>query len=447
MTSRLLSLFRLASPMVLNRLGMMTLGIVDLAVVGQMASGELGFLAIAVAIHGPFMLIGIGFLQSVAVLVSQRYGAKDYLTAGAVWRYGNFISLLLGLVLLPVGFFGEAIFLGLGQEAGIAAGADPLFLLYMLSLPVQYIVITNTMMMESVHRPNPTMWLMILINVLNLLLNIALVGGIGPIGSMGAAGSATATFILRFVWAISTFWIVLSLLDNSKYQQWLDLFRPWRLAAQHVRDFFRIGSSAAVSLGLESSAFSFMTVMAGWISALALESFTVAFNILAYVFMIPLGLGTAASVLVGNAIGEKDVPKARNEGWFGFNATLGVLAVIAVAIYVLDGFLPSLITSDPEILAATVPLMFWIAAIVLFDGGQLNMSMACRATGDGWPVTIIHAGSYTFGMIPAGYFFAFTLGYGTRGLAMGIFVASIIAIFLLTARFEMRVRFLARARP
>ena len=80
---------------------------------------------------------------------------------------------------------------------------------------------------------------------------------------------------------------------------------PSRAAAIEQR---RIGYGAAASNFFEMAAFSSMNIIAGWIGPLVVAAWAVTLNVLALVFMVPLGLSTATAVMVARAYGALRTP-------------------------------------------------------------------------------------------------------------------------------------------
>ena len=68
----------------------------------------------------------------------------------------------------------------------------------------------------------------------------------------------------------------------------------------------------------------------GWIGAAAVAAHAVALQIAALTFMVPLGLGQAATVRVGRALGRKDRIGIARAGWTAW--VLGVAFMGAMAL-------------------------------------------------------------------------------------------------------------------
>ena len=112
------------------------------------------------------------------------------------------------------------------------------------------------------------------------------------------------------------------------------------------REQRRVGYGAAASNFFEMSAFSAMNVIAGWISPLTVAAWALSLNVLALVFMVPLGLSTATAVMVGRAYGASDARGLRRAAAIGFAVTAVFSLAIALCVWPAATLIAPLYTSD-----------------------------------------------------------------------------------------------------
>ena len=97
----------------------------------------------------------------------------------------------------------------------------------------------------------------------------------------------------------------------------------------------RIGAPAAGQILLEVGAWNLSTFAAGYLTPVALATHTIALNYASISYMVPLGIGAAAAVSVGHAIGAGDPARARRAGWMalalgtGFMVCAGIVFLVA----------------------------------------------------------------------------------------------------------------------
>jgi len=132
----LVRLARLAGPVVVARLGVMTMGLTDTVVVGRYSAEQLGYLALAWGASSAFLGAAMGLLSGVQVMASRAVGAGDKSIAGAALRRGLVHSLWIGLVAGAVlALAGPALLHSLGLKGDLAHGATTPLLMLALSMP------------------------------------------------------------------------------------------------------------------------------------------------------------------------------------------------------------------------------------------------------------------------------------------------------------------------
>ena len=430
---RLRALLTLAAPVVASRLGIMAMGLVDTLVVGRHSAVELGYLALAWAPTGVVLTTAVGLLQGVQVLTSQAIGAGRSADTGAILRRGLVYALWVGCAAaLVLAGLGGPLLGHIGLDPGLAGGATPVLRLLALSLPPIMLADAGIFWLEAHGRAAAGTAAMWGANVVNLALNLWLVPGHSGLPVAGAAASAWSTALSR---------TALMLFTGVAIVAWgraraLGVFaRPPRdpAAAPALR---RVGYAASLSYAVESSAFSAMTIIAGWLGAAAVASWAIILNLMALVFMVPLGLATATAVLVGRAYGARDAPGVRRAGVLGFGATIAVTLAVSLGVGVGAGPLAAAYTHDAGVVrvtAAALVLSAWL--FYVSDGLQVVAAQSLRARGDIWLPTMTHTVSYVVVLVPAGYLAAIRFGLGVDGIVWGTIVASALSAGLLLGRF------------
>ncbi len=430
-------LLSLAGPVVLSRLGIMTMGLVDTVVVGRYSAEQLGFLALAWAPTAVVLTTSIGLLSGVQVMTSQAIGAGRGADTGAILRRGCVYAFWIGIAAaLILGGLGGPFMHHIGLDAALADGSTPPLQLLSLSLLPILIADAGVFWLEAHGRPVPGMIAMWGANAVNLALNLWLVPGHSGLPISGAVASACATFVSRlallvFIWVLVAGW------DRSRALGVFTRAPRDRPAAAEMR---RVGYAASISYFVETASFAAMSIVAGWLGALAVASWAIILNFAALVFMVPLGLSTSTGVLVGRAYGAGDPAGVRRAAGLGFATTVAAtLAICAVA-----GFGNHLIadayTRDEAVRTLTAAALLLSCLFFVADGLQVVGAQALRAQSDVWVPSATHFFSYLVVMMPLGYLFAVPLGGGVIGIVWAVIVASLVSAGLLWGRFLWVVR-------
>ena len=423
-------LLKLAWPVVLARLGIMTMGLTDAIVVGHYASRELAFHSLAWAPSSVVLTTAVGLMMGVQVMTARLLGEGRKDEVGAVLRRGMVYALQIGVVsmiaLMALGPFGLH---HMGLEDGLGEGASPVLMIFALSMPAYLISVAAQFFLEGLHRPKAGMVAMWVANAVNLALNLLLVPDILGLGLHGAQASAWATFGARMALAI---FLVIFILRLPEARAW-GLFNKPKRDKVVEREQMKVGFGAGSSNFIEVGAFAAMTLFAGQLGAAETASWAVVINVSAIVFMVPMGLSSATAVLVGRSFGAGDKAGVMRGGLAGIGVVTVLAFIIAIGLWLTAPLVVGAYTTDPAILAIAAPALVLATLFFVADAQQVVAAQANRAAGDVvWP-TLMHLLSYGVIMIPLGWWLAHRIG--VDGLVWSVIVASLISGALLTGRF------------
>lgn len=422
-------LFRLAWPVTLARLGIMSMGVTDAIVIGQLAPDELPHQALGWAPTAVWLVSAIGLLAGVQVLAAHAIGSGDPRVAGAAWRRGLVVSAIAGTVAtLGMWWAGSRVFTLFGIDPALAEPSAAVMKIFAFSVPLHLFYVASAFFMEAIQRPMASTIVMVGANVVNLALNLAWVP------KYGAIGSAWATCGARGFLAVALSLWVLCMKDARKLGVWS------RSVSPTYGEFLRVGSAAALSQAAEASAFSGMTIIAGRAGPHAVASYQILLNILAVVFMVALGLSTATTVLTSEAVGRHAKRDAARASWAGLGLNTGCMMLIGLALVAFQRSIASAYTADVQVVSLVAGLMPLAAASIIADGGQAVASAALRAHRDNWFPTASHVFAYACVMPGLGLLLAEVRGLGVLGLLHAILWASVLSVGVLLFRLRVLTR-------
>ncbi|WP_374569908.1 MATE family efflux transporter [Phenylobacterium sp.] len=425
-------LLKLSGPVVLARLGIMTMGLSDAIVVGRFSAEQLSFHALAWAPTAVVLTMAIGLLSGVQVMTARAIGEGRRDQTGAVLRRGMVYGAWIGLVSMAVlAILGPPGLHLLGLEPRLADGAAPVVVVFSLSLPTYVVACAATFWLEALSKPTPAMLIMWGANLVNLVLLILLVPGTFGLPAHGAVGAAWSTFGARAFLLVG----LVTYIATMKEAGALGVFRKPERDRVNERTQRQVGYGAGVSNFFEVAAFSSMNVIAGWIGGLAVAAWTVVLNVTALVFMVPLGLSTATAVLVGRAYGAREHAGVLRAGALGFSLTTAFGVVASLAIWPSAGLIAQAYTTDPAVIAAASGALVVACLFFLTDALQVVTAQALRARGDVWAPSVTHLASYVVVMMPLAWWLAIPRGMGIAGLVWAVVAASLVSAGLLLTRF------------
>ncbi|MFO1056010.1 MAG: MATE family efflux transporter [Dongiaceae bacterium] len=433
---------RLAFPVMLARAGLIIMVTVGTVMAGRAGGSQLAYFAISLAPQTTMLVIGYGLLIGVAVLTAQADGAGRPRQCGRIWQHGLAVAAGLGLLYALLLQAGEPILLATGQTPDLAEGGGAVLRQFAAGMPAILIFVACSCFLEGIGRPQPGRVVSLAANLVNAGLCWLLIFGHAGLPAMGAAGAALAATITRWLMVAAIVGYILAMPDGERF----GLRRGGAGEfGQGVIKLLRLGLPLAVAAALETSAFATATLFAGWLGEGPLAAFQIALNVCTLAFMLSVGVSTASGLRVAHAVGREDRIGMVRAGWSGAAVILALMAVVGLAIGLEREAIARFYSSDPAIVALTVPVLGVVAVAVLFDGLQGVMMGNTRGAADVAVPLALHACSFWIVTVPLAWYLVTATGTGATGLFAALFVGLVCAGLLLAARFQVLTR--RRIRP
>jgi MATE family multidrug resistance protein len=425
--------FQLALPVMFGRTGLLFVITVALVMVGHSGPNDQAYFAAGFAPHMLVLIFGMGVVASVTVLSAQADGAGRPEQCGRIWRLGLLLAALCGGGAAVVMLWGREILRLSGQSDDIAVHGGEVIRMFAPGMPAILMFIATSSFLESIGRPWPGMIVSLAANLVNLVLCWAFVFGKFGLPAMGAPGAALAITVTRWCMLAAIIAYTLALPERERY----GVRAPLAGYYHNMGKLLRVGTPLALAMGIESVAFTLTTMFAGWLGNDALAAYQDAINVNAFVFMLALGLQTATSVRVANAVGRNDQTGLRVAGWVGAGLNIGLLSAVGVVIWFSRDVIATVLTSNPAVHASLVSALGLVAIISICDGLQAVLIGATRGVGDTVTPTVLQGIAFWVIMVPLNLYFSTAGGFGINGLFLGIGISVAAASLFLAVRFAL----------
>jgi len=428
---------KLAAPMALTQLGQIAMTTTDLAFIGYTGDEAVAAAGLAGTIYFVGFTLGMGLMAAVAPLAAQAYGAGDALLVRRALRTGLWAAFFIALPIMAFPLRGERILLALGQAGSTSHLAQQyLFGLAWGVIPALWFMAIRSFM-GAVNRPQPILWITLAAIPANGLLAYLLIFGELGFPRLGLFGAGLATTIVNFGTFLIGLWFVTQRKPFSDYRV---LTRFWRIDWALMRQIVVIGAPISIAFLLEYGLFSSAGLLMGLISTTALAAHQVALQITAILFMVPYGIGMAATVRVGHAVGRSDPAAIRRAGFVAMSLGLALsafltFAVVIARIAVVRFFLGGAVSGADATVGLAASLLLIGATLFIPDGLQATASGALRGLKDTRMPLLFAAISYWLIGFSAAYAFAFFTPFGAIGVWAGLSLGTAVHATLLVLRF------------
>ncbi|TMJ67251.1 MAG: MATE family efflux transporter [Alphaproteobacteria bacterium] len=209
-----------------------------------------------------------------------------------------------------------------------------------------------------------------------------------------------------------------------------------------MANILRLGLPIGGLRGMEVGVFLLAGILMGLLGAAALGAHQLVLNCAGISFMVPLGLGQAATVRIAYELGAGRPFAARRAALVALALGIGFMSAAAVVLWTAPEAIIAIYVdlADPanrETIEIARHLIVIAAIFQVFDGMQVIAAGALR----GYRDTIVPMLLAGFGYWGAGFgtswLFAFPLGYGAPGLWWGLALGLAVVAILLTIRLHL----------
>jgi MATE family multidrug resistance protein len=420
-------LMQLAWPMLIAQLAMMGNAVIDTAMAGRLSVIDLAAVGIAASIMATILMSLVSVLLALPPIIAHLHGAARQAEIGREIHQGIWISLALAIVAILLLCYPEP-FIAISQlqpavEAKVRAylaasawgvpGAFALRLFFGLSIGIRH--------------PHPVMLFNLLSLSLKVPLNLLFMYGLPGFPAMGSTGCAVATSVDAWLMAaLAWLWC----LNHPKYAEF-ELRR--RIAAPDlvaIREFLKLGIPIGLTFIADVTAFTFMALFLARLGPVVSGAHQIAANLAALAFMVPLSLGNATSVMVGQALGAGDPRRARHVCWVGIRLGMSIALLLSFAFWFGAPLIAAFYTTDVTVRAVAIPLIAMVGLYHLGDALQAVTVNALRGYKNSVVPMVIYTVTLWVPGLGGGILLGLTDTFGAARGAPGFWLAAIVSIWL-----------------
>ena len=433
------SMIALAIPVVIAELGWMAMGIVDIAMVGQLGTEAIGAVGVGSMLFMVLAVFGLGILFGLDTLVSRAFGAQNLKDCHSWLLHGIVLSLILTIPLTVVAWIGTWSLNFWGFDEKVLQLTIPYLKVITWSALPLLLYTTFRRYLQSMNCVLPVMVALISANLINVIANWAFIFGNLGAPSMGVTGAGWATCLSRAYLAIILLATIIYRNVHCKSDFWST---SRQIDFARMRRLLSIGFPAAIQVTLELGVFAAVTALAGRLTPVALAAHQIVLSVASVTFMVPLGVASAGAIRVGQALGRRDPIGASYAGWIAIALGTLFMSCAAIVFFSLPEPIIRLFTSDPHAILIGVSLLFVAAFFQLFDGVQGVATGVLRGLGDTRTPMISNLIGHWFVGLPIGYLLCFVWNWDVIGLWVGLSIGLILVGLVLLSTWTRRVHYL-----
>jgi MATE family multidrug resistance protein len=427
---------RLSIPFAGAQLSQVALNFVATIAMGALGPRALAGGALGVLVFSTLVVVCSGVLSAVGALVAQAHGANSPARVTRVTAAGLLVAAVVSIPCVLVMAWPAFVFDLLREPPAVSESACEYLRSIFWSLPaaLSFLVLRN--FVGALGKPRVATFIMFggvaLAHALNRMMIAGMLGrefaGLHGIGlTIGIAHCAMLATLAAYVFTAAPF---------RAHRIFSELSH---VDARTVAEVLRLGAPVGVMFGLEAGLFTMTGFLMGKLGSTALAAHQIVAQNSYLAFMIPSGIGMAATMRVGQASGANDVDRVRNAVWAALALACFFMAFtsalfLAVPRYVIHFYVDTRGPQNAEVVAMA-SMLFGIAAIFqIADGVQGVVGGTLRGLRDTRIPLHISVLAYWGIGLTTGFLLAFVGKLGAVGLWFGIGAGLSAAAVLLALR-------------
>ena len=385
-------------------------------------------------------ITSIGIALGMTPLIGELYAQGNRERSSHLLQNGILFYGALGIAMTAFQYAIIPLMYHLGQPVEVVDAAIPYYKMLVWSMPFVMLFFAFKQFLEGVGNTKVEMVVTIIANLANVGFNWIFIYGRCGLPEMGAVGAGLGTLLSRIIAPVL---MIGYFYARREYRDYLERFALRNYSWKEVGQLTRMGLPIALQMFLESSAFVGTGIMMGWFgdgAKTAIGANQIATTIANCAFMIVMSIGAATTIRVSHCYGARNLGEMTMAAKASYHLVLAWNAFAAVVFLSLRHVIPTLFTSNAEVIRIASQLLAFAALYQLSDGIQ-NVSVGIlRGIQDVRIIMPIALISYWLLNLPVGYLVGFTLGMGPAGLYIGFTFGLSTAAVLMILRIRRSIR-------
>jgi MATE family multidrug resistance protein len=415
-------------PVFVSQLAVTLYGVIDTFFASHLSPDSLVIVSVSSNIYSTIYITFSSILYILMPYVSQFFGANNKNELSDILIQGIWLALFLCVPLFFFLIFPEP-FLYITSLSGNHLHIVKTYLLMLLpGIPALMMLRVYFAYCTGVLKPENVMYLNIAGLVLKFIFSYVLINGFISFPAFGVYGCAISTVTVSWV----TFIIAMINMGQAKTNEGENLFARFaRPRFQIQLELLKKGFPIGITFFIDFASLTFIGLLVARMGVIVTGGYQIASNISLLCYLVPLSVGSAASVLLAKSIGEKNLQDSKNIRVAALLLTLAISFIISLMLFYFSENLALLYSEDSTLVKTAAAYIQLISCYHFFDALLTVTSGLLRGYKRTSIPTVIYGLSlWVFGL-GGGYYLAFIRDMGAEGFWYGLTFAAFFAAVLM----------------
>ena len=423
------AIFLLSVPMILEMCMESIFALVDIAFVSRISTNAVATIGLTESVITLVYAVAVGLSMAATAVVARRIGEKDTSGANRAAVQVIILGVLVAIVVSVFGILYPKEILGLmgGERDLIEEGYRYTQILFGGNITIVLLFLINAIF-RGAGNASMAMWVLILSNGLNIMLDPIFIFGLGPIPEYGVAGAAIATTIGRGVAVVFQLFILFYGATRIKLA-----FKDIMINISVMWNLIKVSLGGIGQFIIGTSSWIFLMRIMSEFGSEVLAGYTISIRIMMFTMMPAWGMSNAAATLVGQNLGAKKPDRAETSVWKTGKYNAWFMLIVSVFYFAFAEVIVGWFSPQPEVIKYGALSLQIITAGYVFYAYGMTITNAFNGAGDTKTPTVINFFCFWVLQLPFAYIAAIWLDWGPTGVFWAITIAevliAIIAIF------------------
>lgn len=367
----------LSIPLIASQLIYASSGFIGTALVSRLGQDALAASVLVSMIWMTLSVLFFGILNSVSVLVSHQYGAKNYKSIseimGQAFILGIMVTVVMILIMLSMPYF-----LRFAHQPPVVLKLAVEYMHALIwTIPGLITLIILEQFLAGVNRAKLVLRISLLVVPIEIPLIYILIFGKFGLPACGVAGIG---YGFATTYTIVAICLTFYLIKSKHYREFNIIHTIRKIDVARLKELIHIGLPMGCMHVIEVSTFTLATFWIGRFGTTMLAAHQIVMQYLGFAITIVFAMSQAVTVRVGHAVGQKNVSGIRMAIYVGMGLNFACMSVVALALNIFPHFFLRL---DMDIYATANALLIHDSAALLSIGGVLMLFDNFRIIGFG----------------------------------------------------------------
>jgi multidrug resistance protein, MATE family len=405
-------------PILVTQLGMFAMNFFDTIMSGKYSPIDLAGVAIGSSLWVPVFTGLSGILLAVTPIVAQLNGRGNKKEVPHTVLQGVYAAVALSLIVMVTGGLAlNPILNGMNIEPGVRIVAKEYLIALSFGMIPLFIYNVLRSFIDALGMTRVTMFITLMSLPINVVFNYLLIFGKLGLPALGGVGAGVASAITYWLITLIAFWVVHTKGPFSQYTIFRTIHKP---DLAKWKEIFVIGVPIGLSIFFEVSIFSAVTLLMSHYDTVVIAAHQAAINFASFLYMIPLSISMALTIVVGFEVGAKRLRDAKVYSWMGVSFALLLAVICGIILLVFRSEIAFLYSDDAYVLKLTAHFLLYAVFFQLSDAIQAPVQGALRGYKDVNITFIMALVSYWVIGLPLGYILANYTTFGPYGYWLGL---------------------------